>query len=125
MDKLKEMISEGEIASVEGLWITHYHYDHVEGVPEFQRQFDCPCFADRRVVEVLKEPSAWRLAAFVARVAARFRIGNGSLRQSKSLASDVAGGAVPFARRCRPRRGSNGGCTERLPCGSASWGHSW
>jgi len=63
VDKLKEMISEGEIDGVEGLWVTHYHYDHVEGVPKFQRQFDCPCFADRRVVEVLKEPSAWRLAA--------------------------------------------------------------
>ncbi len=66
VDKIMEMISQGEIAGVEGLWITHYHYDHVEGVPEFQRQFDCPCFADRRVVEVLKEPSAWRLAALPA-----------------------------------------------------------
>lgn len=63
VDKLKEMVSQGEIGGVEGLWVTHYHYDHVEGVPEFQQQFDCPCFADRRVVEVLKEPSAWRLAA--------------------------------------------------------------
>lgn len=66
VDKLEEMISQGEIASVEGLWITHYHYDHVEGVPEFQRHFDCPCFADRRVVEVLKKPSAWRVAALPA-----------------------------------------------------------
>ena len=63
VEQLEEMISQGEIAGVEGLWVTHYHYDHVEGVPEFQRQFDCPCFADRRVVEVLGEPTAWRLPA--------------------------------------------------------------
>ena len=63
VDKIKEMIARGKIVDVEGLWVTHYHYDHVEGVPAFQQQFDCPCFADRRVAEVLKEPSAWRLPA--------------------------------------------------------------
>ncbi|MBO3802921.1 MAG: MBL fold metallo-hydrolase [Candidatus Brockarchaeota archaeon] len=51
----------GEVGSVEGLWITHYHDDHVDAVPEFKEAFRCPVFADRRVAEVVEDPLAWRL----------------------------------------------------------------
>jgi len=61
VERLKKMLKEGEIKSVEGLWVTHYHHDHTDGIPEFQEEFDCPCIADRRLAEVLTEPAAWRL----------------------------------------------------------------
>ena len=35
MELLVEMLADGEIKSVEGLWVTHYHYDHVVGNPVF------------------------------------------------------------------------------------------
>lgn len=59
--RLREMQEQGEIGAVEGLWITHYHDDHVDGVPEFQKTFDCPCITDRHVAEVITDPLAWRL----------------------------------------------------------------
>jgi len=59
--ELRKRIDSGEIARVEGLWITHYHDDHVDGVPAFREAFDCPCIADRSVAEVLTDPLAWRL----------------------------------------------------------------
>lgn len=61
VSRLKKMLEDDEIKSVEGLWVTHYHYDHTDGIPEFQQEFDCPCFADRRLADVLTNPTAWRL----------------------------------------------------------------
>lgn len=59
--QIKRMLAQGEIKSVDGLWVTHYHYDHTDGIPEFQKEFDCPCFMDRRLADVLTNPTAWRL----------------------------------------------------------------
>lgn len=59
--KIQKLIKEGEISSVEGLWITHYHDDHVDAVPKFQETFDCPCYADENLAPVLTNPLAWRL----------------------------------------------------------------
>ena len=61
VDRLEKMIDRGEIKNVEGLWVTHYHNDHTAGIPEFQKRFDCPCIADRRLAKVLTNPTAWRL----------------------------------------------------------------
>jgi glyoxylase-like metal-dependent hydrolase (beta-lactamase superfamily II) len=61
VDRLKKMLKEKEIKSVDGLWVTHYHFDHTDGIPLFQREFDCPCYADRRLADVLTRPAAWYL----------------------------------------------------------------
>ena len=63
-DSVKEIrrrLSAGEIRSVEGLWVTHYHDDHVDGIPDFQKAFDCLCITDRSVAAVITDPPAWRL----------------------------------------------------------------
>jgi glyoxylase-like metal-dependent hydrolase (beta-lactamase superfamily II) len=59
--QLKKMLQQGEIKSVDSLWVTHYHFDHTDGIPFFQQEFDCPCITDRRLAEVLTRPLAWRL----------------------------------------------------------------
>ncbi len=59
--QIKQLRERGEIGGVEGLWVTHYHDDHVDAIPEFQKAFDCPCITDRRVAEVIADPLAWRL----------------------------------------------------------------
>jgi len=61
IDVLKGWLADGTIRSVEGLWVTHYHDDHVDAIPEFQKAFDCPCYADRSVAEVIANPIAWRI----------------------------------------------------------------
>jgi glyoxylase-like metal-dependent hydrolase (beta-lactamase superfamily II) len=61
VDRLKKMQADGEIKQVEGLWITHYHFDHTDGVLAFQKAFDCPCYTDARLADVLTRPAAWRL----------------------------------------------------------------
>jgi glyoxylase-like metal-dependent hydrolase (beta-lactamase superfamily II) len=59
--EIKDRQAAGEISAVEGLWITHYHDDHTDGIPEFQKAFDCPCITDRSVASVIADPMAWRL----------------------------------------------------------------
>jgi glyoxylase-like metal-dependent hydrolase (beta-lactamase superfamily II) len=59
--RIQGLIAKGEIRSVEGLWVTHYHDDHVDAIPAFQKTFDCPCITDRHVAEVIADPMAWRL----------------------------------------------------------------
>ncbi len=71
IDRLKKWQDSGEIGPVEGLWITHYHGDHVNAIPQFQKVFQCPCYADRRLAQVVTNPMAWRLPCIspgVARV---------------------------------------------------------
>jgi len=59
--RLQSMLAGGEISRVEGLWVTHYHDDHVDAIPEFQKTFDCPCITDEHVAQVIADPMAWRL----------------------------------------------------------------
>lgn len=59
--RITQLRAQGEIAGVEGLWVTHYHDDHVDAIPEFQKAFDCPCITDRHLAEVITDPLAWRL----------------------------------------------------------------
>ncbi|MHB9024981.1 MAG: MBL fold metallo-hydrolase [Armatimonadota bacterium] len=61
IEALQTMLAAGEITSIEGVWITHYHYDHVDAVPEFQQTFDCELIADEYVARVIADPLAWRL----------------------------------------------------------------
>ncbi|HPP53746.1 MAG TPA: MBL fold metallo-hydrolase, partial [Thermoguttaceae bacterium] len=58
---LQQMQQKGELGPIEGLWITHYHNDHVGGVAEFQKTFDCPCITDEHLAAVLTQPIGWRL----------------------------------------------------------------
>jgi glyoxylase-like metal-dependent hydrolase (beta-lactamase superfamily II) len=61
IQKLKDLVAGGEIRAVEGLWVTHYHDDHVDAIPAFQKEFDCPCTTDAHVADVITNPRAWRL----------------------------------------------------------------
>lgn len=61
ISELQRMIAEGEINAVEGLWITHIHDDHVDTIPEFQKIFYCPLFADPAVADVIADPRSWRI----------------------------------------------------------------
>jgi len=66
VERLKKMLADGEIRSVDALWVTHYHYDHTAGIPAFQEEFDCPTIAQKRLAKVLTDPTAWRLPCLMA-----------------------------------------------------------
>lgn len=53
--QLKKRLATGEIKSIEGLWVTHYHFDHTAGIPDFQQEFNVPCYANEQLAEVWRE----------------------------------------------------------------------
>ncbi len=58
--ELLKMREKGEITGVDGLWISHYHDDHVDGIEEFRKVFPaCPIIADGHVAEVITDTAAW------------------------------------------------------------------
>ena len=61
IEAIKNMQSEGEINNIRGLWVTHYHDDHVDAIPEFVKAFNCPVYADINVAKVITNPEAFYL----------------------------------------------------------------
>jgi glyoxylase-like metal-dependent hydrolase (beta-lactamase superfamily II) len=61
IEAIQKMQSEGEIDNVTGLWVTHYHDDHVDAIPEFVRIFGCPVYADINVAKIISNPEAYYL----------------------------------------------------------------
>jgi len=65
--KIQKLVESGEIRSVEAIWITHYHYDHVDGIPDLVELYGCPVIAERHVADVVSNPLAWRLTCLAER----------------------------------------------------------
>ncbi|MEJ5253619.1 MAG: MBL fold metallo-hydrolase, partial [Armatimonadota bacterium] len=61
IQQVEKWLASGEVKAVDVLWITHYHDDHVDAIPEFRARFGCPVIAERSVAEVVSNPFAWRL----------------------------------------------------------------
>jgi glyoxylase-like metal-dependent hydrolase (beta-lactamase superfamily II) len=58
--QVRDLRESGEISGVAGLWITHYHDDHVDAIPQFQDAFRCPIYADTSVAQVVENPRGFR-----------------------------------------------------------------
>ena len=61
VETLDQWIQNGEISDVTGFWITHYHDDHVEAVPQFQRRFNAPTGTVQIVADIVQRPTDWRI----------------------------------------------------------------
>ncbi len=62
IEHLRGWQRDGVIDAIEALWISHYHDDHVDAVPDFLAAFPgCPVLADERLADVLGRPQAYRL----------------------------------------------------------------
>lgn len=61
VDQLQQLLRDGKIRHIDGLWVTHDHFDHTDGIVAFQQAFDCPCYTDAMLADVLVRPTAWRL----------------------------------------------------------------
>ena len=55
MKIIDELLKMG-INSIEGVWVTHYHDDHVGGLGLLYNRYRCPIIADEHVAEVLEHP---------------------------------------------------------------------
>jgi glyoxylase-like metal-dependent hydrolase (beta-lactamase superfamily II) len=58
---LGRMQAKGAFTEMEWLWVSHFHDDHVDGIPALVERFACPVVTDAHVAMVIEQPDAWRL----------------------------------------------------------------
>jgi len=66
INELKKLRDAGRLASLEGLFITHYHDDHTDSINALLKEFPCPVYVTPLVVDILLHPRAYRLPAMTA-----------------------------------------------------------
>ena len=59
--QIQQLQEDNEISEVTQFWVTHYHDDHVNSIPEFQEIFQCETITDSIVADVISNPTAYRL----------------------------------------------------------------
>ena len=59
--QIQQLQADGEISEVTQFWVTHYHDDHVNAIPEFQETFPCETITDAVVARVITNPIGFRL----------------------------------------------------------------
>ena len=59
--QIQQLQSDGAISEVTQFWVTHYHDDHVNAIPEFQETFPYETIADGIVAKVIENPKGYRL----------------------------------------------------------------
>ena len=59
--QLQQLKEDNEISEVTQFWVTHYHDDHVDAIPEFQAIFPCETITDSVVARVITNPIGFRL----------------------------------------------------------------
>lgn len=61
MRSIEQWMACGEVKTVDALWITHYHDDHVDAIPQFRNRFGCPVITEGAVAQVVSQPDRWHL----------------------------------------------------------------
>jgi glyoxylase-like metal-dependent hydrolase (beta-lactamase superfamily II) len=63
---LQKLRQAGTLASLDHVFITHYHDDHTDQIPALVSQFGCTVYATRELWDVLEHPAAYRLPCLTA-----------------------------------------------------------
>jgi glyoxylase-like metal-dependent hydrolase (beta-lactamase superfamily II) len=53
------LIQAGTIKRIEGIWISHYHDDHVASVNEVRRKYGAKVYAQRELRDIIENPTAY------------------------------------------------------------------
>jgi len=62
-ETLSKLAKEGTITGVDGIWITHYHDDHVHSVNAVRRAFGAEFYAQKELLNILEHPWAYSMPA--------------------------------------------------------------
>ena len=74
IDAIKELIDQGAIKKVEGIFVTHYHDDHTDSVQDAATEFGCPVYATKEYADVLSNPEGYHLPAMTANAIADIQV---------------------------------------------------
>ncbi len=63
IDFVKDLMKQGLVKQVEGLFVTHYHGDHTHFVQAAAEEFGCPVYSTEEYEDILENPGAWHMPA--------------------------------------------------------------
>lgn len=63
IDFVKDLMKQGLVKQVEGIFVTHYHGDHTHYVQAAAEEFGCPVYATEEYEDILENPGAWHMPA--------------------------------------------------------------
>lgn len=63
IDYVKDLMKQGLVSKVEGIFVTHYHGDHTHYVQRAAEEFGCPVYATEEYKDILENPGAWHMPA--------------------------------------------------------------
>ena len=66
IDAVTDLIAQGVITGVDGIFVTHYHDDHTDMVQAAAEAFKCPVYATREYADFLENPGAYHLPAMTS-----------------------------------------------------------
>lgn len=58
-ERIRSLRARGELGTLEGVWITHYHDDHVGAANAVRREESCPVIAHETMADILRRPDAY------------------------------------------------------------------
>jgi glyoxylase-like metal-dependent hydrolase (beta-lactamase superfamily II) len=68
IDSVKELMKQGRVKKVDGIFVTHCHDDHTDYVQAAADAFNCPVYALTEYEDVLSRPGAYHLPALTTNV---------------------------------------------------------
>jgi len=66
LDNVLEMKRSGRLKTLDGIFITHYHSDHVTFINEAVKEFGCPLYVTGEVRDILENPSAYHMPCLIS-----------------------------------------------------------
>ena len=66
IESVKQLIKQGLITKVDGIFVTHYHDDHTDAVQQASQEFNCPVYATKEYEDILQRPGAYHMPAMTA-----------------------------------------------------------
>jgi glyoxylase-like metal-dependent hydrolase (beta-lactamase superfamily II) len=66
IDAVNKVMQSGLIKQVDGIFVTHYHDDHVDMVQAAAEEFDCPVYALSEYKDILENPAAYHMPAMTS-----------------------------------------------------------
>ena len=60
-EEIDRLAKSGDITAIDGIWISHYHDDHVQSVNDIRRKYGAKVYAQRQLQDILENPRAYLL----------------------------------------------------------------
>ena len=66
LEEVRKLKASGRIKSLDGIFITHYHYDHTDFVNDAVKEFGCPVYVTQELKGILENPGAYHMPSMTS-----------------------------------------------------------